>query len=52
VVRLLVVLVIIWLVLALLGVVVKGFFWLFWIGVILLIVTLIAWLVRYLSARV
>lgn len=51
-VRLLVTLLIIWLVLALLGVVVKGFFWLFWIAAILFIVTLIVWLVRYLSARV
>ena len=52
VVRLLVILLIIWIVLAVLGISLKGFFWLFWVGVILFVVTLIAWLVRYLNARV
>jgi len=43
--RLLIILLIVWIVLALLGVAVKGLVWLFWIAVVLFIATLIGYFI-------
>lgn len=48
---LLVTLLVVWLVLAVVGVVVEGTLWLFWIGVVLFLATLGVPLVRHLRAR-
>jgi hypothetical protein len=47
----LITLLVVWIVLALLGIVIKGIFWLFGIAVILFIVTLIGYLLRYIRNR-